>query len=65
MFSEKFGDDQYEVGGRNPFFEFAHQPDTHDLGNRHVIGLSQHDGFCFDAANPPSHHTDAVNHGGV
>ena len=65
MLSEEFGNHQHKIGGRNAFFQFACQADAYDLGNRHIIRLSQHHGFCFYAADPPSHHSDTVNHGRV
>ncbi len=47
--------------GRQAAGEF----DADDLGYGHVVGLAQHYGFGLDAAHPPAHYADAVDHGGV
>ena len=62
---EPLGYRQHQVGCGNAFRHFAGQPNTHHLWNGHEIGLSHHDGLCFNAAHTPSQHTDSIDHGGV
>src|SRR5690606_22407363 len=63
--AQHFGDGQHQVGGGDAAAQLALEFHAHDVGGQEIDGLAQHAGFGLDAAHPPAHHTDAVDHGGV
>ena len=56
---------EHQVRGRDARIQFPGEAHADHLGNGHVVGLAQHHRFGLDAADPPAHDADAVDHGGV
>ena len=63
--AEDFGDAEGEVGGGDPFGEFAVEIDADDFRDEEGDWLAEHAGFRFDAAHAPSDDPEAVDHGRV
>ena len=56
---------QDEIGRGNAFLELAVETHADHFRQQHRIRLTEHRGFCFDAADAPAEHRQAVDHGGV
>ena len=62
---QMLGEGENDVGGGDPGIRPALEPDPDDFGDRHRIRLTEHDRLGLDAADPPGHDADAVDHRGV
>jgi hypothetical protein len=58
-------DGEHEVGRGHAFVELAAEPKADHLWDQHRDRLAQHRGFRLDAADAPTEHGEAVDHGGV
>ena len=56
---------QHEVRGRRALGQGPGQSYAHYLGEEHIVGLAEEHRFRFDPAHAPTHHAEAVDHGGV
>ncbi len=65
LFAEHLRDGEHQVGGGDALAEFAVQLEADHIGQEHVHGLAEHDGFGLDAAHAPADHAQTVDHGGV
>ena len=63
--AQNFRDREHQVGRRHAFAQLAGQLEAHHIRREEVHGLAQHGGFRLDAAHPPGHDANAVDHGGV
>ena len=53
---------QHQVGCRRALGQATTEAESDDRGQQHGDGLAEHDGFRFDSADPPTEHSDAVDH---
>ena len=60
--AQHFGDDQHQVGRRRAFRQAAVQLEADDFRNQHRERLAEHGGLCFDPADAPAEHAEAVDH---
>ena len=63
--SEHLCNGEHEVCRCSAFRQTAGKFHTDDFGYEHVVGLAEHHGLCFDAADAPTEHAEAVDHSGV
>ena len=62
FFAQHLGDQQHEVRGGDAFHEFTSEFEADDFRQQHGLGLTQHGGFGFDAANTPAEDAKTVDH---
>ncbi len=65
MVAQLLGDGKHEVGGSRPVGEFAGQLEPDDPWDEHAHRLAEHGRLGLDAADPPAHDPQPVDHGGV
>ena len=53
---------QHQVGGGGALGQLAGQLEADDLGDQHVVRLSEHHRLSLDAAHAPAEHAQAVDH---
>src|SRR5947207_15622391 len=54
-----------EIRGRRSLSQSPVLSTSDDLRNEHRHRLTEHGGFCFDAADAPTYDAQTVDHGGV
>src|SRR4026208_750188 len=59
---QHLSDTQHEVGRRNTFAQLAAQIHANNVWGQNVDRLSEHSGFCLDAAYSPSNDPQAIDH---
>ena len=65
FFPENLRNPEDQIGCGDAGFELPDHPDADDLRYGHIIGLTEHHGLGFNAADTPSEHTDPIDHGRV
>ena len=65
LLPEHVDDGEDQVGCGDTGAELAGEPESDDIGQLHVAGLSDHDGLGLDSTDSPSDDSESVDLGGV
>ena len=63
--AQLLGHGEHQVGGGRALLQGAGELHPDHLRQQHVVGLPEQDRLGLDAADPPAHHPQPVDHGGV
>ena len=63
--AQLLGHGEHQVGGSRALLQGTGELHPDHLRQKHVIGLPEQDRLRLDAADPPAHHPQTVDHGGV